>query len=140
QDGVALGQTNLALALPDPAALTLPIDGAIGVTGSTPFSWTGPTGVTTFKVQFSQGTKVMFVVTAQGQAQLPSFPGTGFALAPNTPCTWSVQTHGRFATVDDAAGPNGMLDSMSVSAEPAGVNRTSGSFTESALRDFTTAP
>jgi hypothetical protein len=116
------------------------VAGALSVDANTNFSWAGPGGVSVFKVVFNSEADAMLVVTAKQQARLPTFPGTGFAIPPGAPCSWSVQTHGHLATVDDATSPAGMLDSFAASLNPAGLNHGSGSFTESEQRGFTTSP
>jgi hypothetical protein len=140
QDGIAAASSTIALALPDPPPLTLPVDGAVAVNAASLFSWGGPGGVSIFKITFNGGTNHAFVVTARQQERLPIFPGTGFAIPGNTAAAWSIETHGRFTSVDDAASSAGMLDSFAGWEEPAGFNHASGTFCESERRAFTTSP
>jgi hypothetical protein len=142
QDGIVPAQTGIALSIPDPAVLRVPIASTTGVDANTVFQWTGPSAVNVFRVDFDQGvsSNSMWVVTQQPQTQLPSFPGTGLAIPAGATAFWTVETHGNYATVNDATGPTGMLDSMSASGEPFGPRTTSGTFTQSEVRPFTVAP
>jgi len=139
QDGVVPGQTGIALAIPDPATLMFPVAAATGINASTSFSWTGPSTVNVFHVDFGQGasSNSIFVVTQQTQTQLPTFPGTGFGIPAGAAASWSVETHGNYATVNAATASTGMLDSASGSGQPFGPRTTSGTYTQSEVRGFT---
>jgi hypothetical protein len=56
-----------------------------------------------------EGPTRFFVVTEDYKTQLPIFTG-GIAWPKGRQCDWSVELHGAYATVDDAAGPTGFLD------------------------------
>jgi len=54
---------------------------------------------------------------------------------------WDVETHGKYASVDAMAGPNGFLDSFAMNDHiPQGPSRADGAFTTSIVSDFQTAP
>jgi hypothetical protein len=139
RDDVAPGQTNVDLTIPTAAVPVSPVTGATGVGASTTFHWSGGGKVSLFTVAFSATYDTMFVVTADKQEGLPSFPASGFTIPASTDCEWYVESHGAFATVDDATGPGGMLDAFS-NGTPRGPKRGTSSYTESEHRTFTTAP
>lgn len=85
---------------------------------------------------FSYVVPTMFVVTSAKQTKLPTFPATSFAIPAGEPCDWSVETHGTYATPDEATGPEGMLDTLS-NGEPRGPRHGAGVYTESESRAFT---
>lgn len=141
KDDIAPGQTGVALAIPAPQALLSPVENAATVTGSSSFTWSGPSGISVFTVLIDPTNKsdTMTVVTTQKTAKLPSFPGAAFTIPKNTACVWYVEEHGTAATVDAAAGPTGFLDEFAF-GDPRGPRRGTGTYTESEHRDFTSAP
>lgn len=79
--------------------------------------------------------------TAKQELTIPSVIGGGFSLYPGSVYTWSVATHGQFASVDAMASKDGFLDEFSRDEIAADGPRTnSGFFSESVPRGFTTAP
>jgi hypothetical protein len=138
QDNLAAGAAPVALAIPDPVSLTTPFDAAIGVTGASAFAWSNPGKVSL--VAFTFADRRFCVVSTETSAQVPKFAIGGLDLPANGAGTWSVEVHGPYATVDDATGPNGMLDPFAGSGDFWGPKRAGGSYTTSEERTFTTAP
>ena len=138
KDGLPATQSNIALQVPDASSLTSPAAGTAGVNASTLFRWSGTAKVFFWNVISDPYYEGFLVVTSEKQAQLPTMPD-GPALTPNTSYTWWVETHGSYQTVDDATGPNGMLDSFRFSV-PWGALRGDGSYTSSEESWFTSAP
>lgn len=136
RDDVAPGDTDVALAIPNPVALSAPQQGA-SVTPSTPYSWSvaGQSAQTfLWHLEFSQTYEGMLVITSRTQIELPTFPD-GFTVPPGTEFVWSVETHGDAPDVDALAGPDGFLTPFSVGESfPVGPARGSGYYTESARR------
>lgn len=137
QDGLAMGQTAPLMTIPVAPTLLGPVSAAT-VTGSTVFKWSGAPNVYVFTVNFTATYDVMHIVTTKTQAPLPSFPASAFTIPPGTDCTWAVETHGTYATVDAATTASGFLDSMA-SGMVRGPRRGAGSYTDSESRSFTTS-
>ncbi len=136
RDDLVGGQAAIALNVPAPPALLGPVANATGVGPNTMFQWSGGQQVFLFSVSFVNSYGAMFVVTSAKQTKLPAFPATSFSIPAGEPCDWSVETHGTFTTLDEAAGPEGMLDTLS-NGEPRGPRRGAGVYTESEHRGFT---
>ena len=86
---------------------------------------------------------LFYVVTEDYRAVLPSLTGaSGIPLPSNRHCSWEVDVHGSYPTVNDATGPDGMLDPYTFynQGEFQGPKRDSGSFTTSEAWGLTTAP
>jgi hypothetical protein len=80
------------------------------------------------------------IVTGEKRVTIPEFPN-GFTLIPDDLYNWRVETHGDAATVDEAAGPDGFVDSWAPYADgPNNPKRGDGTYAISAGRLFTTAP
>ena len=141
RDGIAVGQTGVALSIPTPAVQQVPQSGITNVApGSTiPFSWTGSAGPYVFhaeSVGFYQG---MYIVTTRRSITIPVFPN--FTPRRNDLFNWRVERHGSAATMDELAGPGGYLDPFSRSDDqPHGPRTGDGSYSISRGRTFTTAP
>lgn len=142
-DDLAAGQTNLSLTTPTPQRQVGPVDGAPRVDGTTSFSWQGDPGVSLciFNIIDASSGFVgdhIYVVTKEKSLKIPSFP-VSFSIPPNNDVRWSIETHGSYATVDEAAGPKGFIDQFAYHA-PEGSRRGTGTYTQSEWRAFTTAP
>ena len=76
--------------------------------------------------------------------RLPEVVGGAFTLdkvlTSSSYYRWCVTTQGDYESVDDMTGPNGFLDAFGVkTGMPFGPKQTSGSYTSSAMYDFTRA-
>jgi len=138
RNGLSPGQTGIALAVPTASSLTAPPSGTTGVNASTLFQWSGSAKVYLWSMVSDTAYKSIFVMTTEKQGTIPPLPG-GPTLPPNGSCTWYVETSGSFQSVDEATGPDGMLDAFGT-GQPSGAWRGDGSFTRSARFNFTTAP
>ncbi|MES1188300.1 MAG: hypothetical protein ABUL60_31070 [Myxococcales bacterium] len=145
-DGLAPGAKPV-LKIPPLVTILTPAGGASGVTAATKFSFQSGAGQTgPFVLQFySQAEdlpyQTIYVVTAKKQLTLPPIIGGGFNLYPNSGYIWSVATHGNFASVDEMASAGGFLDEYSRDElMPDGPRNTTGEFSDSLTRGFTTAP
>ena len=138
KDGLPATQSAITLTVPDAPSLTAPAWGTTGVNTSTLFRWSGTAKVFLWNVISVPSFQGFLVVTTEKQVQLPTMPD-GPALAPNTMYDWWVETHGSYQTVDEATGPNGLLDSFRFGI-PWGALKGDGSFTNSDEGQFTTAP
>jgi hypothetical protein len=141
--GLAAGQSDVELAIPEPPELMAPSDQDV-VDEDGIFSWTSDakTFVWHAEDQESATFQGLYVVTARKQITLPSFPN-GFSLAANLIHSWRVETHGTGDTVDDLAGPEGFSDAFGESegGEPNGPRRDeAGSYAISFSRIFTVMP
>jgi hypothetical protein len=117
---------------------TLPVDGATQVDLSTAFLftplekgihivhiWAGPP----YDVYF-------FVVTTGGQTHIPDLTKFGLAIPKNADMQWNIYSWGPFATMDEAAGPNGFTSQVTAPHPP----RLQGYSGYTETRGFTTAP
>lgn len=139
-DGVAPGATDVDLEVPVPATPIAPATGATNVDENTTFSWSGDDQVYMFVArEASIYYETFYVITAAKQATLPLSHVTVPALRRNQTYLWNVRTHRRFATVDDATGPDGYLDSYCY-GRLRGPRRGAGTHTASLNYSFTTAP
>jgi hypothetical protein len=137
-EGIAPGASDVALEIPLPATLLSPATAATDVDGDTEFTWSGDDQVVMLVFDALNVYENFYVITADKSGKIPvdvMIP----SLRPNFVYEWSVRTHRTFATVDDATGPTGYLDSFCY-GRLRGPRRDSGSHTGSALRSFTTAP
>ncbi|MFI5308758.1 MAG: hypothetical protein ACHQ53_15480 [Polyangiales bacterium] len=137
QDALAAGQTGVSLTIPAAPVLALPADGTAGIGSSTTFQWTGSAKVFLFTVDADTTYDTVYVVTTAKQAMIPAPPISAFAA--NVKLYWWIETHEGFATVDDATGPEGMLDTISTGTIR-GPRRGAGTYTESEHRSVTTSP
>lgn len=139
RENIALGQTNIALAVPNPVTLGSPQNGG-AVTPSTTYSWSalGQTArVFLWHLEFSSTFQGMYVLTSRTEIELPEF-ADGFTVPPDTAVTWSVETHGDAPNVDAFTGPDGYLDGFALyDTYPTGPNRSDGYYAESQARGFT---
>ena len=139
-DGVpaAMAQ-NVQLTLPRPVTPTSPAQAAAASNEST-FSWSalGQTAqVFVWHLESYQTFDGYYVITSRTQIEMPTI--TGYAV-PDAPMYWYIETHGDYASVDAAAGPNGFLDSFALDDnQSSGPPRGNGYFTRSESRDVTYA-
>lgn len=138
-DGVAADATNVDLDIPLAATLIAPAPGATNVDENTLFSWSGEDQVYMFTAKAESFAQYYYVITADKEAKLPILQTSEPGFRANTRYVWSVQTHRRFATVDEAAGADGYLDSYCY-ARLSGPRRGPGTHTWSAEHIFTSKP
>jgi hypothetical protein len=147
-DGLMPGQTGVQLVVPAPVSPVAPPGGTGNVGASSMFQWSSSPHVAFFYLDCpgtgaDEGPTRFFVVTEDYKTQLPVFTGAGgIPLPKGRECTWSVEVHGAYATVDQATGPTGFLDSFGYYYDGRlwGLKRDSGSFTTSSSYSLTTAP
>jgi hypothetical protein len=102
--------SSITITLPTPVAILAPADNATGVTASSEFRWSGPTGsVYVFLVPGRTG--VTLVVTTETSLRLSDLKLTDITLTPGHAYTWTVFAYGPFASLDEAAGPLGFESS-----------------------------
>ncbi len=83
------------------------------------------------------------MVTEDSKTELPVFNAAGAIPWPKgRQCSWSVEMHGAYATVDQATGPTGFFDSFGYYyyGELWGLKRDNGGFSTSDSFYFTTSP
>jgi hypothetical protein len=127
------GDTPVTLRLPAAPALVEPASSAM-VSAETSFKWSGDSSVFVFRARSFDRNDALQVVTSSHEAKLP--PAPGYALRPND-FTWWIETHGTYANMDEATGPDGFLDTCA-SRRPIGPERGAGSYAESVSRNFKT--
>jgi hypothetical protein len=147
RDGALPGDTGMDLEIPQTAAaIVSPNEGAINVTDSTTFLFTKQdTSVGAFVLVIGgpYAPTGIYIVTSKPQITLSEFPivAGAFSLTDDTEYSWWVETHGRPASIDAMAGPEGGLDAFGFRyTEPAGPPRGEGTYTTSATRTLRTAP
>ncbi len=147
RDGALPGDTGMDLEIPQAAATVVsPGANATNVTDTTNFLFTKiDSGVGAFVVviggQYSE--TGLYIVTSKAQFTLSEFPvvAGAFSLASESDYAWWVESHGRPASVDAMAGPDGGLDSFGfLYTEPIGPSRGEGAYTSSNTRTLRTAP
>ena len=137
-DNLSAGMTGVQLDLPLPAAPVAPGDMQTGVDGGTLFRWSGDAKVFVFVAQIAGG-DAMYVVTSAKEAKLPVVPEAPYTPPAGSQFRWHVETHDNLASVDEAAGSEGLIGAF-FDGRLHGPKRGSGSYTASAVRRFTTAP
>jgi hypothetical protein len=139
QDGAAAGQT-VNLTIPSGRALLAPVDSAT-TTATTDFRWTTGASVSVFTIAIDpfNGYNKMHVVTAGTSVKIPSFPDATYTIPQSVECYWWVETHGNWATMDDAAGSTGFMSAFTHHALE-GPRTGGGSYTETIHRRFTSPP
>jgi len=106
ETGIAVGATGLVLALPQGASSIGPTDGTTSVDGQTEFSWNAfPGGVFTVDFLTGHGGPNFHVVTQATRTTIPQIPS--LPLPAGNGYTWSVGAAAPFASVDEAASPQG---------------------------------
>lgn len=130
--------TDITFALPAPSTQMAPLDAAVGVTATTPFTWS-PAQSTVYEVVFEHtpamgaGKASYHLYTTSSTATLPVVPE--LALPSNQSFFWTVNGYGPNASIDDAASATGLESASFV--DFAGARHWA---TSSTLRTFTTAP
>jgi hypothetical protein len=136
-EGLSPGANDIELIIPAPTSLRSPATGETNVDSDTEFSWSGPDQVYMFVVDAVFSYDNFYVVTSEKRAKIPVDSVMLPSLRLDSVYEWSVRTHRKFATVDEATGPTGYLDSFCY-GRLRGPRRDSSSHTESELRSFTT--
>ncbi|HKU41358.1 MAG TPA: carboxypeptidase-like regulatory domain-containing protein, partial [Polyangiales bacterium] len=134
-DGLTKDSAAVMLELPaESSRLVAPVQGS-KIDTDTVFRWTGEAKLFLFALEI--GRHVVHVVTSKREARLPL--AATFEYEPNRSVEWYVETHGEFASLDDATGPEGYLDTCAYGV-PRGPTRGTGIFTESERWPATFAP
>jgi hypothetical protein len=147
-DGITPGQTGVQITIDAPVSLTSPQGGTSNVGANAMFQWSASPRVAFLYIYCpgpgqDDGPTRFFVVTEDFKASLPVFGGaSGIAWPKGRACSWSVEIHGAYPTVDQATGPTGFLDSFGYYyyGELQGLRRDNGGFSSSTNFNFTTAP
>jgi hypothetical protein len=146
RENLTAGQTGIAIAIPEPPTLVAPADVATA-DPTTPFRWASDPAVSLVHFEnnvFEDPYVGIYVLTTRKQITIPTF--SGFQLIEGHEHYWRVETHGDFANVDEATGPEGFADAMrspyesSICDEPVGPRQGDGALTISAGRFFTPTP
>ena len=106
--GLAANATGLALTIPAPPTLSLPVNSATGVTVTTPFSWTNFTGV--YLLIFSGSGPTYAVFTAATTTTIPDLSSQGLPLPASATYSWEAYGFGPATTTDSLAVPGGLLN------------------------------
>jgi hypothetical protein len=138
-DNLSANQTGVQIDIPLASTLSAPGDGTMGVDAMTSFQWAGSAKVFVFVAKAKQGYDAMYVVTAATETHLPIGEATLYTPPAGVQFEWHVETHGAYASVDDAAGGEGLISAF-FDGHLHGPKRGAGSFTASALRTFVTSP
>jgi hypothetical protein len=114
RENIAPGQTGVNIPIPNAVSLTSPANGATIAADQAQFSWSaaGQTATTfVFHVEFADTVEGIFIITNRTTVTIPTF-ADGFTVVPGTSVNWSVETHGEYADVNAATGPNGFIDAL----------------------------
>jgi hypothetical protein len=134
-DDITTG-TQANLVIPGTPKLLLPVNNSTTVDNTTDLQWSSAgTGVFVFTIWVDHVNtgNVMYVVTTANKVKVPSFPS--YSVPPGVENEWFVEQHSSATTVDEAAGPNGFLDSFAYGS-PQGPRRGPGTYAESAHRFY----
>jgi len=101
--------TPFNITVPAPAVPLLPAAGAIGVTPTTPFSWTPVTGSVAIVQVLSRspGVPAYVLFTTGSSMTLGDFSAAGFPFPTSTDYLWPIGSAGPYTGTDDLAGPEG---------------------------------
>jgi hypothetical protein len=127
-------------------SLVAPGVAATNVGATAMFEWTPVSQVARLTVTCkgpSDAYTTFNVVTSDSKTQLPLLGGPpGIAWPKSMGCSWDVELHGSYETVDDATGPIGYLDPFSLyfDGELWGPKRDNGLFSLTGGRSLSTAP
>lgn len=154
--GLAGGESPPAVtATPPPAAeLSVPLDGATGVTTATPLSWTAVPCVVHILIistgrpsdQVNSTTASYVFLTSETSVTIPDLTSVGLTFPASTAFNWMVFGVGPFDDVEAASanmlGEHHWPDPFNFNVDGANlVNSNTGGFvTASLIRSFTTAP
>jgi hypothetical protein len=141
--GLGAADHGLDIDLRAPPALSAPTDGAGGVAAQSTFRWSA-TDASVYLLIVSPDTTgpSLVIVTSKPQATLPDLSafGLGSTVAGGA-YHWHVYTLGRYASVDDAAGPEAVFTSAYRVEVGLGVPTVAdGWYVDSETRGFTFAP
>ncbi|HEX5072859.1 MAG TPA: hypothetical protein VFW03_06640 [Gemmatimonadaceae bacterium] len=145
RDQRQVGDTGVDLVIPPPVAGLMPPDETVNVGPTTPITFgAGDPENKGYLVRiesesYRQG---VFIVTTERELTLDRIPVVGNGLIiKNAWHQWNVETHGKYASVDAMAGPNGFLDPFTLNDHiPQGPSRADGAYTTSIIIEFQTAP
>lgn len=139
QNGLNPGETNVELAIPAPVTLTAPSDAA-PLADDTVFSWSSEAQTFVWLFWSQSVNEGLFVVTAQKELSVPTFPNGLDLVRPGDDYAWRVETHGDAESVDAMLGAEGFLGDFNDIAydEPEGPGSGTGSYTASPVRGVTT--
>jgi len=141
KDKLLPGAQGVTLTIPKAPLLLSPADGATGINTTTQFKWSvTPNAVSLVRIRLDAGEfNTIYIATSDTSTQMPTFNDAALQLKVNAMGKWQVQQHGSYATIDDATGALGMLDTC-YSTELWGPVRESGSFARSDTRQMTIVP
>lgn len=137
-DNVSPGQTGIQLEVPQSASVIAPGDNQTNIDGNTMFQWSGDAKVFVFVAETADFKELMHVVTSSKRIRLPVVPAAPYTPPAGAQFKWHVETHGDYASMDEAAGPEGLISAFFANRLQ-GPRRGPGSYTASAQRTFTTA-
>lgn len=108
--GITAGATGVAVTVPSPAALSLPVNAATGVDTTTSFSWT-PSASSIYLVYFNGPVNQpdYLIITSETSTKIPNLASLGMGLPVSTAYSWVVMGYGPYTSVDAAAGTAGLL-------------------------------
>ncbi len=112
--GIALGTTNVSIALPAPISAVLPADTATGIGTGVDFSWTALSGgnaVYIFQAQGPPGEPSYLVFTIGTSARIPDLTAQGLGLPSAASYSWGVVAVGPHPNLDSATGPTSVFPS-----------------------------
>ncbi|HET9156836.1 MAG TPA: hypothetical protein VFN91_09235, partial [Myxococcaceae bacterium] len=115
--GIALGTTNVSIALPAPISAVLPANTATGIGTNTDFSWTafaGGNAVYVLLISGPSGQPGYAVFTTATTARIPDLSGQGLGLPPAASYSWNVLAISPHSSVDSAAGAKSILPTGNV--------------------------
>jgi len=138
-DNLSAGQTGIQIDIPLASTLSAPGDATMRIDATTPFQWAGSAKVFVLVAKAKQGYDAMYVVTAAKEAHLPIGEATAYTPPAGAVFEWHVETHGAYASLDEATGGDGLISAF-FEGYLHGPKRGAGVFTASALRTFVTAP
>ena len=138
-DAVTPGTSGISLVVPSPATPLTPGGGTSNVTPDTNFTWSGSDQVYMVRFENVNFYETYYVITAAKEAHIPAPPITNLPLSANADYTWSVRTHIKYDSVDDATGATGFLDAYCY-GEISGPAHGNGTHTRSTELAFKTAP
>jgi hypothetical protein len=135
RSNVTSGQTTPALTIPTPPIILGPAN-ASTLNENSMFSWNGSQDVSIVHMESNNFYESIYVVTARKTIPMPTFMN-GFALRSGDDAYFRIEVHGELATVDEAAGENGFVDTLGPYGDsPDGPRRDAGTFALSAGSGF----
>lgn len=138
-DNLSAGQTGITLEVPASASLSAPGDGSMRADATTAFQWAGDAKVFVLAAHAKKGYDAMFVVTGAKETKLPIGEATAYTPPAGAEFSWSVETHGPYASVDEAADDEGLISAY-FDGRLHGPRRGAGTFTVSEQRTVVTSP